>query len=776
MKKIMGRCILFLLYCSYFTAVFFDADLLCNLISPIVTLLTAYVVYRSFCRRGSTLQHYISELFIFLAILTWGICDVMWAVCEHILHINPEEVVVITYGYVVTNLCLMVSLAVFGYHELRRWNIFHIILDTMTLIFVIGELLWFFLLDERFSNLKLLNGDPSASISLITDIVIISWIFIWFMSIRSGRVPRHMYFLAGGGFLFAITDIVYLYQYFFSDYNPNSLIDAVYLLSFGLYAIAAYLQSDSKEAMYSAASNTGQGKRRYLLLLVPVTIIIFKGYDPANLLQITLIILIYFMLTVYIQRNIEKELMLKKEQEQNNHLELKVAERTEELIEKNLALEELVSHDQITGLKNRRSLNVFLQSAKDSLDKNETILLLYIDINKYKMIITMFGHYIAEKVLAEMAQRLQLLENEDKNAMLATYGEDMFIYAVKGSYDYSQAHMLAMKAILYGSDIYRIDDYQIKITVNIGISIYPYDAADMQELIKHADIAMSHARTMGFNTIQEYDKKLSDSFFRRNLIEILLKKVNMDQEFMIYYQPQFNISDGALLGFEALLRWRSLEGEMIGPGEFIPIAEETGYIVSIGEWVMKNALRQLMEWNQRSAKKIRIGINVSQKQLITLHFAEKLYQEVARLKLNPKWIDLEITESLHLQENPDILKTLENFRKFGIAVSIDDFGTGFSSLSYLKSLPVNRIKLARELVSSVHTDEFDYKLVKSIIELSKAKGIKVIAEGVETQEQLDTLKQLDCDEIQGFLMGRPLPVAEIEEKYQDFKPNHHSHT
>jgi EAL domain-containing protein (putative c-di-GMP-specific phosphodiesterase class I) len=165
---------------------------------------------------------------------------------------------------------------------------------------------------------------------------------------------------------------------------------------------------------------------------------------------------------------------------------------------------------------------------------------------------------------------------------------------------------------------------------------------------------------------------------------------------------------------------------------------------------------------------------VSQRQLISLHFAEKLYQEVAHLKLNPKWIDLEITESLHLQENPDILKTLEDFRKFGFAVSIDDFGTGFSSLSYLKSLPANRIKLARELVSSVHTDDFDYQLVKSMIELSKAKDIKIIAEGVETEEQMETLKQLNCDEVQGFLLGRPMPLTEIEEKYRELSRNNHS--
>jgi EAL domain-containing protein (putative c-di-GMP-specific phosphodiesterase class I) len=235
---------------------------------------------------------------------------------------------------------------------------------------------------------------------------------------------------------------------------------------------------------------------------------------------------------------------------------------------------------------------------------------------------------------------------------------------------------------------------------------------------------------------------------------------------MVYYQPQFQTDNRKLVGFEALLRWKTPSGEMIGPGEFIPVAEETGCIIPIGDWVTTMALKQLVLWNRRCKDKIMVGINVSLKQLNTFKFMKNLKNEIERLELNPKWIDLEITESLPFQENPEILAMLEDIRHFGVHISIDDFGTGYSSLSYLKNLHIDRIKLAKELVDNIHIDEFDYKLAEAIILLSKAKGIRVIAEGVETIEQWEALKKLGCDEVQGFYFGKPEPVSVIEATFR----------
>jgi diguanylate cyclase (GGDEF)-like protein len=537
-----------------------------------------------------------------------------------------------------------------------------------------------------------------------------------------------------------------------------------------LIAIAGILRNSSTvSGVTSKNFNIGGKRKGYYLLIVPAVILIFKGFLVIELLHIVFVIFMYHIVTNYIQLNVKKSDLLEKEMELNSKLELMVKDRTEELFQKNVILEEMVNHDLVTGLKNRRYLLSYLDKELRLLEDKETMVLLYIDLNRFKMISTMFGHYIGELILKGMGERLSKLEKEVPDSFLASYGEDMFVFVARGNYNYSQGHDLAKRVIDIGSDIYQLEDYQLRITINIGISIYPYDAASEEEMIKHADIAMSHARTFGFNTIKEYDLQLNEVFYRRNSIEIMLKKVDFTQEFMLYYQPQLSTEDRQLIALEALIRWKTANGEFIPPSEFIPIAEETGYIVPIGIWVMKTALKQLSIWNNTAKGKIKIGINVSLRQFDTTTFTENLYEEIKRLDLQPESIDLEIVESIQLQGNPDIIRILEEIRSHGITVSIDDFGTGFSSLSYLKNLPVDRIKLARELVQSVHIDEFDYHLIKSIIEISRAKGIKVIAEGVETEEQWNALKELHCDEVQGYLFSKPKPPVELESIYQELQ-------
>jgi diguanylate cyclase (GGDEF)-like protein len=571
---------------------------------------------------------------------------------------------------------------------------------------------------------------------------------------------------AAGEILFAVTDLVYYYEYFYSTYDPNTLLDAIYVIAFGLIAIASYHKGFHKKSTYGLTMNFGQKRKGLYLFIVPVVIIIFKGFLLSYLILSIIIILIYNLLTKYIQSNIHKEILLYEEKEINNKLEQLVNERTRELTEKNQTLEELLNHDIVTKLKNRRYLLNYLDNTIQTVSEKETVLLLYIDISRFKMISTMFGHFAADQILSEMARRLEPLTKEIKNSILASYSEDIFILTAKGDYDYEDGFMLAQKAVLLSSDIYNIDNYQLRITINIGMSIYPLDAKTKEELIKHADIAMSDARGTGFNTIREFDEKLKDSFYHRNLLEVMLKKVDLSKEFLVYYQPQLHAGSGKLIGFEALLRWKTASGEFISPSEFIPIAEANGLIISIGDYVMRIALMQLAEWNKNKEDKLFLGINVSIKQLNTAWFTQQLYSEIERLNLRPEWIDIEITESLQPEDNPEAIKTLQELRSHGMSVSIDDFGTGFSSLSYLKNLPVDRIKIARELISSVHIDDFDYLMIKSIIEISRAKNIKVIAEGIETEEQWEALKELQCDEVQGFLFGKPMPALEAAKLYK----------
>ena len=766
MRKNIKYITVLLLFLGYFIAAIFRSDFWGNLISPVVTLLAFFIAFRAYFYDRVPKRKHIHGLFLSLGILTWGLTDILWAILAMGYSVDPLKVDAVDFGYMLTNICYMISLTLYSAQELRKWNLAQVLLDTVVSVFFTTETLWIFFLDKKIGNLIILHGDGISILSICMDIIIIVLNSIWLMSIRNGKLPFALILTSMGSSLYAVTDLVYYYQSIYGNYQPNSIIDAFYVLSFGIMAFAGFVRSNTKESLSGIAVNIGEKRRGYILLVIPALVILFKGILVGDLLQMLTVILFYNFLTSYIQSNIYKEKLLGKEKEINNELERMVKERTRELLEKNLALEELLNHDSVTGLKNRRFLLEHLDRSMKEIGENETIVLLYIDINRFKMISTMFGHDVSEQVLSEMARRLRPLEKETKNALLASYGEDMFILVAKGDYDYTDGLILAQNVILKGSDVYKINDYQIRITANVGISIFPRDSKTKEELIRHADIAMSSARGIGFNAIQEFDSKLKDAFYRRNSIELRLKRVDFDKEFMVYYQPQLRTTDRSLAGFEALIRWKTPTGEFIPPSEFIPIAEECGFIVPIGDWVMKKALKQLAIWNKDREEKLVMGINVSIKQLNSYWFTDRLCDEIKRQKLSPEWIDLEITEYLQVQENPEILHTLEEIRGHGISVSIDDFGTGFSSLSYLKNVPADRIKIARELVNLVHIDDFDYQMVKSIVEISRAKKIRVIAEGVENESQWETLRELQCDEVQGYYFGRPLPVQELEEIYK----------
>ena len=766
--KLVIRTSIGILLLCYLVASIVESDFWGNLLSPIVTLVFFFIVFKAFFINQKTISNRLSGFCLSMSLLVWAVSDILWAICDLILHTDPEEVDLITYGYAATNLFLVLALTIYTLQSFRKWNIIQIILDSTVISYLIVQLIWVVFLEEDVKKIVQLRSDWVTTTSIILDILIVIWAAIWYLSIREGRVPLYLRFMIAGAFLYVITDLIYFYECIYRTYDPNTLLDLAYIMSFGLFAIAALLRmNDNDSKINRVFHNTGQKGKGFYLLAAPIILFIFEGIMITYLLQFVTIILLYYMISNYIQNNIYNERLLRREKEQNSILELKVKERTEELEGNNRVLQHLIDQDYITGLYNRRYLMKYLEHEIGRLKDKETIILLYIDINRYKMITTMFGNYIGEKILMDMASRLKPMERLAERSILATYGDDTYIFAAVGLYNYQDGHVFAEEAIKLCSDIYHIVDYQIRVTVNIGISLFPFDALIKEDLIKHGDVAMTQARGKGFNMIHVFDLGLSEVFFRKSSIELKLKKANIQQEFMVYYQPQLLTESKKIIGFEALLRWKTYTGEFISPNEFIPVAEETGCIIPIGDWVIKTVMMQLVNWNNRFKEKIMIGINVSLKQLNSAQFAVRLKEDLDRLQVRPEWIDLEITESLQLQENPEVVKMLSDIRALGVKISMDDFGTGYSSLSYFKGLPVDRIKLAKELVDYVHKDDFDYQLVKSIIQLSKAKGIRVIAEGVETLEQWETLKELECDEVQGFFFGRPIPAQEIEQVFKD---------
>lgn len=323
---------------------------------------------------------------------------------------------------------------------------------------------------------------------------------------------------------------------------------------------------------------------------------------------------------------------------------------------------------------------------------------------------------------------------------------------------------IAQQIIDNCSTILQIGLYSFKLTISVGISIYPLDAGDSSILLKNSDMAMYQAKKIGFNRFVSFNQQLSTIIKRKNEIEVALSQADFDREFMLYYQPQFNVQK-ELIGMEALLRWNSPKIGSVPPAEFIPIAEETDQIVPIGKWVMKKAIEQIVLWNRNYRLQLRMSINVSPKQLEQTGFFNDLQECIKNCYAKPEWLDVEITEGVSVEGAYRMTEISYQFKQAGISISIDDFGTGYSSLSYLKLVPFDRLKIDKTLIDSITTENYDQHITEFIIALARSLNIETIAEGVESQEQFDLLCELGCEQIQGFLFGKPNSSIEFEETY-----------
>lgn len=754
MKRVLTVGLIAILYLSYFGAAVVKSNFFGNILSPIVTFIAAYYVFKGYYVEEKNKILRTSGLFLALSIFNSAVWDFIWAVEAIILKINPEQASTIVSGYSLTNVLLLCSLIIGGYHQFKKWNGTQVLIDTVAITICTMTLVWVIFFNKDMQNAILMKSDWILMVCVFVDFLIFIWVASLFVSIRKGKIPLYLRITAVSYILYIIFDIIYYYQYFYRVYEPNSLLDAAYVTVFGIMAIGSTIKVKTQNKIErSEFMNSGKNKKGLLLLISPIILIIFKGVQLEYLLLMLVVITFYYIQSNHVQTNIHKEELLKNEKQLNLKLEKKVQERTKEL-------NGLINKDVVTGLHSRRYFLQQIDNNINNLKNDENIILFYIDLNKYKMLKTMFGNFIGEKVLVEIGKRLKECVYGEED-ILASYGEDVFVFAMKGSYTYTDGLEIGKNLINICSDIYTIEEHDIRITLNIGISIYPLDAKNRDELIKHADIAMLQAKLTGFNRVMVFAKKLEELAFAKNEIEIMLKKADLNEEFQLYYQPQVSSEDESVIGFEALIRWQRNDGTFISPGEFIPIAEEIGFIIPIGDWVMENAMEQLSQWKNKAKQHLRMAINVSVRQLKDNNFITKLKEVMEKNHITSEEVEIEITETLELEADIKVKDTLLKISEMGISIAVDDFGTGYSSLYYLKQLPVDRVKIAKPLVDLIDQDNYDYAIVKAVITVAKAIGVSVIAEGVERKEQLECLRKLQCDEIQGYYFAKPMSAEEI---------------
>lgn len=420
-----------------------------------------------------------------------------------------------------------------------------------------------------------------------------------------------------------------------------------------------------------------------------------------------------------------------------------------------------VHHDALTGLPNRKYLHEHLVKLIEHLDdKKQQFAVLFLDIDRFKLINDSLGHNIGDLLLKAVSDRLKnLLRSND---LIVRWGADEFAIVAKDIKSIDTAMQMAETMIQALSLPFNCGEHELHITTCIGASIYPDHSTDVDSLIRNADMAMYRAKSGGQNSFQFYIPNMQEQSFQRLLMENNLRRAIENNELMTYYQPQIDITTNKIVGLEVLLRWKHVSLGSIPPSKFIPLAEETGLIVAIGTWVLRQTCLQMIAWQNMGLPPIKIGVNLSIKQLQQKDFLSSLNQILEETKINPQFLELEITEGIMMDDVAEKIALLNKFREMGIKLSIDDFGTGYSSLSYLKNLPIDTIKIDRIFIEYIAHNEHDCAIVASIINLSHSLNLKVIAEGAETVEQVNLLRSLGCDQIQGYFFYKAMPVDEIE--------------
>lgn len=652
------------------------------------------------------------------------------------------------------------------YVNIKEWHKFQLVIDAVYVIFIT-----YLVFDSiYFENLSFIR--PSLYLSVLnflyvlTNVVMASCLLI----LISSKKKRKMYSLLK---IYITSYVLYIGLelihgvYYLSDIHPVSKwVDFMYVIFLAMLSIGTFTMEEDKksqrlgEYLHYNYENIGKIRASYIIIGLAIVLLAIGSIDIDLFGMILFVTSVYIIIASYLKNLLRTEELLRNEKDLTHNLEDIIRDRTKELVKANARLEEQAERDVLTGLYNR---SYFFKSLEEAIEKGQGFALLYLDLNRFKFINDLHGHSVGDQVIQVLSKRLQRLSFED--AMVSRIGGDEFgviihtrtLEAIEG---------FCHKIMAEVESTVLVDEYRFNLSISIGVARYPEDGLVSKDLVQHADIAMYHAKkNKNKKEVFMYDEDLVNEIERRNKIEWYLKSITFDDEFQVHYQPQFNIKNKELTGMEALIRWSNPELGQVSPAEFITIAEETNCIMDITRWVMKEAMKQIGQWNSSLKKPLTMGINISPMTFDAIEFLPQLKRSLKARAIEPSWLDFEITEHSAITAVDNMIPIFDDLSALGIKISIDDFGTGYSSLSYLKQFNINRIKIAKELIDNLIEDQEEQVIVKAIVMIAKGMHLSVIAEGVETQSQLEVLEKLGCDAIQGYYYGKPVSGPDFEKRY-----------
>ena len=439
-----------------------------------------------------------------------------------------------------------------------------------------------------------------------------------------------------------------------------------------------------------------------------------------------------------------------------------IARDTSDHVNNTEKLHYLSYHDHLTGLWNRRAMKEhFEEDSNSSKNGNQKLIYIHLGLDRFKLINESLGHNGADEILKMVAERLKLICPPP--CKLYRNGGDEFIVSLFDKSFY-ETEKFAQRLLNDFRVPFYFDHQEYFISGSIGIAVHPEDGSTLEELLRKSEHALSFVKERGRSHYRFYQEQMNSSFPDEALMESHLRRAIELNELSIHYQPQVVLQTGAITSFEALLRWNNRKFGYVSPAQFIPIAEESGLIHSIGEWVLNEVCQQLKEWQQKQFRPVRIAVNISPKQFRVENFALMMQEKITSFGILPSSLEVEITESA-LSVMDETILILKDLKKIGVFISVDDFGTGYSSLSYLKQYPIDIIKIDRSFITDIELDEKNAAIAKTIINLAHSLGMEVIAEGVEKDQQAAILLNANCQKAQGFLYSKAVPVDQIVKKY-----------
>lgn len=660
------------------------------------------------------------------------------------------------------------------------------IFDIIIVMIVVSSISWHFVISPILDSaieLGFMYTVVSVSYPIAILVMLFALLSLYYMS--QSVLPKKVFIINVIAFsilLFANMD--YLYLTLNNVYLSGSYIDPLWPLSMLLFGLASLY--NKKECGVLEQTEPEQKRRSgkiidfltiklmlpYLSVITIFIFMIFQGDLAINSLVIgsiasTLLIIIRQILTL-----VQNSELIFETKELNRELEIKVQQRTKEIIEKNQELEEslrkieyIAYHDSLTSLTNRRYFEEKIESAIQETNRlNSRFAIMFIDLDRFKFINDTLGHHTGDLLLVSVSNLLKKIVGKDN--VVSRQGGDEFMILVRNTTK-EKVEKLAERIINELQKPISINGNELFITSSIGISLYPDHGSSLNSLIKRADTSMYSAKEQGKNRYQTFNVSMDDHITLKVNLENGLRKAIEHDELSIAYQPKLELLSNEIIGVEALLRWKHSEYGNISPSTFIPLAEETGLILKLGDWVLREACLQLKKWEDEGVEHLGVSVNVSTIQFLQKDFVEKVEAILKDTLADPVYLELEITESSTM-DTELVISKLRKLKQLGIKISIDDFGSGYSSLSHIKNLPIDILKIDKSFINDIENDQSNQAIVSTILALATNLNLKTIAEGVENERQYQILKEKGCDQIQGYYISKPVPVAEVS-KLMHFK-------